>query len=230
MFFRILALGAFFCMTGTVLAADPVDEVNDAAKKLADTGNYSWRSVTNDASNSLTVVVDGQTQEDGSTLIKLTGGGSYAQIALRGRNSVLNVGGGWQTADEAADQPQAARFMSSVMSPALVASQIASRLDDLKPQGNVFTAQLSGGEVSNLLRPLYSLDAIRTRGMNNAGAKASIKFWIKDGLLEKFQVHITGTSSRGGADTAVDRTVTVDFRDVGKTKVSLPEQAKKKLE
>src|SRR5690348_16347251 len=119
MFFKTLIIGMLVCMTGTAMAADAVEEVNDAAKKLADTGNYSWRSVTNDAADSLTVVVDGQTQEDGSTLIKLTGGGSYAQIALRGANSALNVGGGWKTADEATDQPQAARFMSSVMSPAL---------------------------------------------------------------------------------------------------------------
>ena len=223
MFFKMLAIGTILCLTGTALAADPIDVVSDAAKKLTDTANYTWRANTYDAANSLTVVQDGQTQKDGDTLIKLNAGGSYVQVALRGNASVLNVGDGWKTADET-DQRQALRFMSAVTSPALIASQIVSGLDDLKADGNMFTAQLSGREVNSLMRPLYSLNAIRSQGGNDPGAKATIKFWVADGMLTKYQVHITGS-----ANNSVDLNVTVDFREIGTTTVSIPEQAKKKL-
>jgi hypothetical protein len=228
MLFKTLVIGTILCLTGTALAADPVEVVSDAAKKLADTANYTWRANTYDAADAITVIQDGQTERDGDTLIKLNTGGSYVQVALRGDSAVMNVGDGWQRSDEVADR-QATRFMSAVMSPALVAAQIASRLDDLKPEGNEFVVQISGGEVNELMRPLYSLNAIRSRSVNETGAKATVKFWITDGLLTKFQIHVTGTISRGGTNTVVDRTVTVDFRDIGSTRVSLPDQAKKKL-
>ena len=235
MFFKMLTLSMIVCLGGTALAADPPPAsdppqvVKDAIQKLADSANFTWRAITRETSQSVTVIQDGQTQQDGSTLIRLNSGGSNIQIALKGGSSVLNVGGAWMTADEATDQRQAARFMSTVTSPALVAGRIASRLDNLRADGSEFVAQLSGGEVNNVISPLYSLDAIRIRGVSETGAKATIKFWITAGVLTKYQVHATGTMTRGGDATPVDLTVTVDFRDIGTTKVSLPEQARKKL-
>jgi hypothetical protein len=229
MWIRMLSISTIVCLASTALAADPPQMVADAVQKLSDTRNFSWRAITRETSQSLTVIEDGQTQEDGSTLIRLNSGGSSVQIALKGSTSVLNAGGGWMTSDEATDQRQAVRFMSTVTSPALVASRIASRLDNLRADGGEFVAQISGGEVNNVISPLYSLDALRIRGVNESGAKATVKFWITEGRLTKYQVHATGTMSRGGTATPVDLTVTVDFRDIGKTKVSLPDQAKKKL-
>ena len=51
----------------------------------------------------------------------------------------------------------------------------------------------------------------------------------KDGVLSKFEFKVTGTMNFNGNDIDVDRTTTVEIKDVGNTKVEVPEGAKKKL-
>jgi hypothetical protein len=60
-------------------------------------------------------------------------------------------------------------------------------------------------------------------------AKGSVKFWVKDGLLAKYELKLQGTMNFNGEDRDIDRTTTVEFKDVGTTKVDVPEAAKKKL-
>jgi len=62
-----------------------------------------------------------------------------------------------------------------------------------------------------------------------SGAKGSVKFWVKDGALSKIQFNVQGKLSFNGNDRDVDRTTTVEIKDVGSTKVDVPEDAKKKL-
>jgi len=44
------------------------------------------------------------------------------------------------------------------------------------------------------------------------------------------QIHLTGTRSFNDQDQPVDQTTTTQIKDVGKTKISVPDEAKKKLE
>ena len=61
------------------------------------------------------------------------------------------------------------------------------------------------------------------------GAKGSVKFWIKDGAVTKYELKSSGNMSFGGNDVAIDRTTTIEFSDVGTTKVDAPADALKKL-
>jgi len=61
------------------------------------------------------------------------------------------------------------------------------------------------------------------------GAKGSIKFWVKDGLLSKYEYQVHGTFSFNGTDREINRTHTTEIREVGTTKVSVPDEAVKKL-
>ena len=61
-------------------------------------------------------------------------------------------------------------------------------------------------------------------------AKGSVKFWIKDGLLTKYETHLHGTMSFGDNDNEMDQTRTVEIQDVGTTKMDIPAEAKTKLE
>jgi hypothetical protein len=56
-----------------------------------------------------------------------------------------------------------------------------------------------------------------------------VKFWITDGKLVKYQVHITGTVSRNGNDRDVDRTTTTVIKEVGTTKIAVADEVKKIL-
>jgi hypothetical protein len=62
-------------------------------------------------------------------------------------------------------------------------------------------------------------------------AKGTVKFWVKDGQLTKYEFVVRGKITVGEAKREVDlsRTTTVEIKEAGSTKVSLPEDAKKKL-
>ena len=60
-------------------------------------------------------------------------------------------------------------------------------------------------------------------------AKASVKFWVKDGALTKYELKSSGTMSFGGNDMQMDNTTTVEFSDVGATKIDAPADAVKKI-
>jgi len=66
-------------------------------------------------------------------------------------------------------------------------------------------------------------------GSTPSNAKGSVKFWVKDGVLAKYQFKVQGTMSFNGNDVDIDRTTTVEIKDVGSTTVEVPEAAKKKL-
>jgi hypothetical protein len=67
-------------------------------------------------------------------------------------------------------------------------------------------------------------------GPEISGAKGSVKFWVKDGVLSKYQLNLKGSISFNGNDRDIDRTTTVEIKDIGSTKIELPDEAKKKLE
>lgn len=58
--------------------------------------------------------------------------------------------------------------------------------------------------------------------------KGSVKFWIKDGVVNKYEYKVQASMSVNGNDITIDRTTTVEIRDIGSTKVEVPEEAKKK--
>lgn len=60
-------------------------------------------------------------------------------------------------------------------------------------------------------------------------AKGSVKVWIKDGALVKYELKNSGKMSFGGNDIDINRTTTVEFSDVGSTKVDAPADVVKKL-
>jgi hypothetical protein len=63
-----------------------------------------------------------------------------------------------------------------------------------------------------------------------SNAKGSVKFWIKDGDLVKYEFKVQGTIRFNETDVDIDRTTTVEIKDVGKTKVDVPEEAKKAVQ
>jgi hypothetical protein len=117
--------------------------------------------------------------------------------------------------------------LQNFKTPAAQAEDLAAKAKDLKKSDDMYTGELTEEGVKELLtfgpRP----------GGGNApppsNAKGSVKFWIKDGVLAKYEFKVQGTVSFGGNDVDIDRTTTLEIKDVGSTKVDVPEEAKKKL-
>jgi hypothetical protein len=52
---------------------------------------------------------------------------------------------------------------------------------------------------------------------------------VKDGQLAKYEYHVQGNMSFNGQDREINRTTTVEIKDVGSTKVEIPAEAKAKM-
>jgi hypothetical protein len=99
---------------------------------------------------------------------------------------------------------------------------------DLKEADGV----LSGDVKEDAVKELLLRGARRREGDEApkiADAKGSIKFWMKDGALTKYESNIQGKVTAGDRDTDVNRTITVEIKDAGTTKVEVPAEAKEKM-
>lgn len=60
--------------------------------------------------------------------------------------------------------------------------------------------------------------------------KGTATFWVKDGMLSKYEFNVQGKMTFGSREITMNRTTTVEIREVGSTKVEVPDEAKKMLE
>lgn len=225
----ILASFAIVASSALPLYAAPKDDVAAAAKKLADADNYSWTSTTE---GGFSATAEGKTQKDGLTQVKTTFGDNTVEVVLKGDKGALKTDDGWKTAAEVADQQGPQRFVGRMIqnfkSPATQAKELAEKTADLKKADDAWAGDLTEEGAKGLM-------TFGRRGGNNAAptianAKGTAKFWTAaDGQLKKFQYNVKGTITVNGEDRDVDRTTTVEIKDVGSTKVEVPAEAKAKL-
>jgi hypothetical protein len=226
-----------FCLatllTGSILAADatPKDDVANAAKKLAEKPNYSWRTtvVVPEDSPFHPGPTDGKIEKDGFTRVKLDFGDNTTEFVLKGgKAAVTNPDGGWQALSELDDSDGPGRFIGRMIrnfkAPAVQAGEIAASTKELKKDGDVYSSDLTEEGAKALLLFRRGGDATASN------AKGSAKFWIKDGALSKYEFKVKGNVNFNGNDMDIDRASTVEIKDVGTTKLDVPEEAKKKLQ
>lgn len=222
---------------GTLLAGES-EAVKAAAKKLAGQNNYSWKTtvVVPEGSRFRPGPTEGKTEKEGYTWLSMTFGDNSTEAVIKGEKGAAKMEGEWRSLAELADdggQPGPGTFMARMLrsyrTPAVEAEDIASKTKELKKDGDAFSAELTEEGAKDLLR---------FRGGRRAGgdgpppaknAKGSVKFWLKDGQLAKYEYKVSGTITFNGEDRDVDRTTTVEIKDVGNTKIEVPEEAKKKL-
>jgi len=246
--------------SAVVAMADAKDDVSAAAAKLTDATNYSWKQTSESAGGGGGGggrgggPIEGKTEKGGFTVLTITRGDNSSQIVFKGEKVVMqNRDGDWQTAEEmAAAQPapdpnaqgggrrrgrgNMADQYKNYKFPADLAADLASKADSLASADGAITGSLSEAGAKALMTG--GGRGGRRGGAGGGGgaapdisnAKATVKFWVKDGVLAKYETHVTGTISRGGNDMDVDRTTTVEIADVGSTKVEVPDGAKKKFE
>ena len=121
-----------------------------------------------------------------------------------------------------------ARMLQNYKLPVGQADDLASKAKTLKKVEGAYTGELTEDGAKELLT--FRGRAAASNGPTATNAKGSVKFWLKDGLLTKYQVQVQGSVSFNGNDRDVDRTTTVEIKEVGTTKVTVPDEAKKKLQ
>jgi hypothetical protein len=176
--------------------------------------------------------MQGKTEKGGYTVVTTRFGENERQTVLKHTNAAfMNRDGEWQTLADVEGEGRGqfiAAMVRSIKPPAQQVADLAADTKDLKKDGDVYSSDLTEEGAKKLLR-------FGRRGGDNEGptisnAKASVKFWLKEGALTKYEVKVQGTVSFNGNDMDVDRTTTTEIKDVCTTKVEVPAEAKKKLE
>jgi len=223
----------------SLFAADsaPSSDVIAAAKALGDQPNYSWRTTVDAGANARfrPGPTDGKTEKDGYTTLSMTFNDNTTEIVMKGSKVAIKGEDGWQSGDEASQDGGGggfnrgafmARMAKNYKAPAAEAADLAGQVSSLTTGTNGISGDLSEDGAKALL-------TFRRGGNGNAptvtNPKGSVTFWVADGKLTKYQTHVTGTVSFNGNDRDVDRTTTTEIKDVGATKVEVPDDAKKKL-
>ena len=212
--------------------SSPKDEILDAAKKLGAASNYSWKTVIE--FGNFTGTTEGKTDKEGLIGLSMSFGDNSTEAFLKsGKGAVKTQDQDWQSLSEleaaSGTEPGPRRFLvrrlQAVKTPATEVSDLAGKTKELKKDGDIYSADLTEAGAKELL-------SFGRRGGNAAepkNAKGSVKIWLKDGALSKFVLNVQGTVNFNGEDRDVDRTTTTEIKDVGATKLEVPEPAQKKL-
>ena len=230
-------------LTAISAQADPKDDIQAAAQKLADAVNYTWTTTTAaQGGGPARGPVTGKTQKDG--LIYVTGkirDNDFAFL-IKGDKAAIKTADGWKSTAEASNNddqggPSPARFMAmfaaNFRSPVQQVQDNFDKLQNIQKTDDGFSADLTPEAAKDLLsfrrRPTTQSDDGAPQ-IDVSDAKGTIKISIKDGTLTKVEMHLTGSISFNGGDPRdVDRTTTTEFKDVGTTTIDVPDEAKAKL-
>ena len=219
--------------------SDTKAEVKAAAKKLGDKANYSWTSTPKTdgggaGGNFRGGPTQGQTEKGGITYVKTTFGERTIEAVMKGEKVVIKGEEGWESAADLEGNRQfMARRYQNYKAPAAEASDLADKATSLKLADGVYAGDMTEEAVKALMnfggrRPGGA--GGNNAGPNITGAKGSVKFWLKEGDLTKYEFNVQGKmTGRDDQEITINRTTTVELKDVGTTKLTVPEDAKKKL-
>ena len=233
--FVFAALGLLCAAVLTVADSDLKSEVRAAAKKLGDQANYSWTATPKmeggpGGGNFRPGPTEGQTEKGGITYLKMTMGDRTIESAAKGEKVAIKGEDGWEAAGDLEGNRQfMARRMKNYKAPAVEAADLADKASSLKQADGAISGELTGEGA----RELLSFGGRRPNASPRAGpkdAKGSVKFWLKDGALVKYEFTVQGTiTGRDDQEFKINRTTTVQIKDAGTTKPGVPEEARKKL-
>jgi hypothetical protein len=228
---KSILFGTLALLAGPLFAADssPKDDVTAAAQKLAAAASYSWNQtvVVPEGAQFKPGPTDGKTEKGGATYVKMTFGDNTTEFVTQGdKAAVTDQDGDWQSLTNLEkDSEGPGRFLSGMVrnyrTPAAQVTNLLAMVKELKRDGDAYSGNLTEAGAKELLT--------FRRGGDATNPKGSVKFWVKDGTLTKYEFAVQGKVDFGGNDVDVDRDTTVVLKDVGATKVNVPADAKKVL-
>jgi hypothetical protein len=236
-----IAIMALMAGSLFVANASPKDDVAAAAAKLADGGNYSWKSTMDMGPNSQFTPgpTEGKIDKDGTTWMSSTFNDNTVEGVKMGDKVAVKGEDGWQSASEITGGGNGgggrnpaggmARRLQNLKAPAAEVQDLITKVTDIAKSGDAYTGELTEEGAKSLATMGFG----RRGGGNRPGPtnlKGSVTVWIKDGVLTKYETKVSGKrKNQDGDEQPFERTTTVEIRDIGATKVTLPEDAKKKL-
>jgi hypothetical protein len=236
----LFSLAALMAVSLSAAESSPKDDVTSAAKALADK-SYSWKQTLDLGPNAPFTPgpTEGKTEKDGYTQLSSTFQDNTSLGISKDKKVVVKTDEGWKSADELGGggggggggfDPNAfmARRMQNLKTPSAELQDLVSKTQAIKKDGDVYSGDLTEDGAKSLLTMGFG-----RRGGNQAppatDAKGSLKVWVKDGVVSKYEFKVSGKREFQGEVRDIERTTTVEISNVGSTKVDVPDEAKKKL-
>lgn len=241
---RTLLLGTLAFFAASALAADagPKDTVKAAAKKLAEKANYGWKTTVEmgdgAAGNRFRPgPTEGKTEKDGLTCLAMTRGENTIEVVMKGEKAAIKTPDGWQSSTELASGGGGqgnpvrgvSRIIESFKAPAAEVAGLVEKAKELTLAGDVYSGDLTEDGAKALLSFNRRPGAGGGEPPAISNAKGSVKIWLKDGVVAKYAVKLSGSISFNGNEMNLDRTTTTEIKEVGTTKLEVPAEAKAKL-
>src|SRR5579862_3343991 len=238
-----ILFGMAAMMAASVMAADssPKDDVTSAASALGDKANYSWKQTLDLGPNSQFTPgpTEGKTEKGGFTWLSSSFQDNTSIGLAKDKKVVVKTDDGWKSGDELGGggggggggfDPNTfmARRMQNLKLPAAEVADLISKTKEIKKDSGVYVGDLTEDGAKSLLTMGFG-----RRGGNNQNqptdAKGSVKIWVNDGVITKYEFKVSGKREFQGETRDIERTTTVEIKDVGTTKIYVPDEAKKKL-
>ena len=223
----------------TLLAAGPIfaadtgatRNVENALAKLNSAANYSWTTIVKIPDMPFEPgPLKGRTEKGGPSIVSQQFNDNTLEAAFKGDKIAINGQGQWESIDQADEQ---GAMMGSWLTGSGTAAEEAGKLlkyaKDLKAADDALIGDLTPEGAKEIL-------TFHPRGGNAPpapkNATGSVKFWVKDGALVKFESHLQGTVtfSPDQGERDFEETRTVEIQDVGTTKLGMPAEAAKILD
>ena len=214
--------------------SNPQDKVATAAKQLEAKPNYSWTTSMKEADGSPSRIgsIEGKADKTGLTYLSFEVGGVPVEVFIKGQKGAAKSLEGWQTFDEVAQTSEVAAavvgYLRKYKTPTAQSAALSGKMKDPKEADGVISGDLSEEAIKELLQ----LGGRRREGQEPPkieNPKGSVKFWIKDGALTKYEFNTQAKITRGEREIEVNRTTTVEIKEVGTTKLEVPDEAKQKM-
>ncbi len=220
------------CLMAANVVADEslVRMLSDAIEALDRPGKYRWTTTTDSPGETRfrPGPTAGFTERGGLTHVTMSFGSRSTHVVIDGNKAaVTNRDGDWETVS-LSDQGYrsegfAASLARNVQTPAAEAREIVPSLTDLREEGDVLvgTLQVETAKL-RLVSPRGGTESVRD-------AKGSVRFWINDGQLAKYEVQVEGRIRDDDEDRDTWRHTAVEIADVGTAMLELPHGATEAL-
>ena len=212
-----------FAIGWTSLAwAGGKDDVQAAMEKAYLAKNYTWALKTSDEPE-----IHAKTQPRGYTSAVASFDGKSRTIVIEGFKEAVLTDTGWKLASDlgfSGPQAKFAAWLDAFEREPLL--EITSTLHDVP----TLTAT-TGGQYSGSITEDGVVTALTDFGKQTkvTDAHGTLTITLKDGLLTRGEIHLTGTVTSSEGSKAVDRQQVFSFSDYNLTTPDVPDAAKQAL-
>lgn len=222
---HLIALGLFIPVLAFAADAGPKEVVAAAAAKLGQQSSYSWKTTTvvPESMPFKPGPIEGKAEKDGYIHVTMSFGENVTEIVRKGDKSALtDMDGNWKLSSEMEDAEGPGRFMArmarDLKPPGVQIAELLGAVGELKQEGDAFVGAMTPEGVKK-----------QFRFGEPKNPKGAVRVWLKDGLIAKLETKVEAKMEFNGNEFDASRTATTEIKDVGTTKLNVPEGAKKKL-